>query len=150
MCVIKQQKCFFLIKNQLTAFKVANMFSKWIVGNSYMKMLEWNLERRSPLNRNCTQENSLSFTSTFFPPTSFNLRNKFTLPRHGHELSDHFRTEAQRSHVNNSRYSVKCVDLSLTNFFLVLLCEQLVSPTPNEGILFQPVSKILSLHYAED
>lgn len=36
-----------------------------------------------------------------------------------------FRNEAQRSHVNNSRYSVKC-------------------------LLVQPLSKILSLHYAEN
>lgn len=55
---------FFLIKNQLTAFKATNMFNEWIVGNSYMKMLEWNLERRASLNRKCTQENALSFNAT--------------------------------------------------------------------------------------
>lgn len=29
------------------------MFNEWIVGNGYMKMFEWNLERRVLLNRKC-------------------------------------------------------------------------------------------------
>ena len=112
---IKQQKVFFfLIKDQLTAFKVTKAFNEYIVGNSYMKMLEWNLERRPSLNKNRTRRKTLYrlifqvFSSNIFPLASFYLHKK-TLPGPELEVSDHCKNEVLSFHVTDRKFSVKCL-----------------------------------------